>query len=444
MARAKRTLFPLSLYRVGFLLSLLVLGTSGHGMQISAQAAHNVPANPLANIKHIIFIIKENHTFDSYFGEFPGVDGTKWGYTSTSPNPIRLRPAADKIPNFRHTWQAAHTDYDQGFMDAFDLGSANCGPPSYQCYIEVRPQNNPISHYWELARHFVLNDHGFSSLMGPSFPNHLYTVAAEAGPTISTSAINNPTNPPHTLLSWGCSANPNTTMPLFNGNTARPCFGCPQPSCLPRISTLADELASAGYSWKYYTPMPPDPGFTLNALDSFYQDYQLSNKIVDQSTFDNDAARGSLPNFSWLVPPNNVTEHPGSSSSCAGEKWTIARINAVENSPDWSSSLIVVTWDDFGGLYDHVVPSQKDALGPGFRVPFLIISPFARAHDDPNNPHVSHIPLEFSSVIRLAEQVFNLPLLGNGQRRDASSGGLRQDLDFSHTTPRLILPTTTC
>ena len=110
-------------------------------------------------------------------------------------------------------------------------------------------------------------------------------------------------------------------------------------------------------------------------------------------------------------------------------KNNLQQINAVENSPSWSSTVIIITWDDYGGFYDHVAPSKVDALGYGFRVPLLVISPYAHAGDN-SNPHISHDSFEFSSVLKLAEEIYHLPSL---HQRDASAGDLMQTLDFSRT-----------
>jgi phospholipase C len=127
---------------------------------------------------------------------------------------------------------------------------------------------------------------------------------------------------------------------------------------------------------------------------------------------------------------------------CEGENWTVQQINAVMQSKAWSSTVIILTWDDYGGFYDHVAPPAVDQLGYGFRVPMLIISPYAFATDNPGNRHIGHTRLDFASVLKLAETVFNLPSLG---KRDATAGDLMTQLDFSrvHNQP-LVLPLRTC
>jgi len=136
------------------------------------------------------------------------------------------------------------------------------------------------------------------------------------------------------------------------------------------------------------------------------------------------------------------SEHPPA-SSCTGENWTTNIINSIEKSAAWSSTAIFVTWEDWGGFYDHVAPPIIDGLGYGFRVPFMVISPYAYATTNAqNNPHVDHTQLEFSSVLRFAEQVFNLPSLN---RRDVTAGDLMKDFDFSqvHEQP-IILQQRSC
>ena len=126
------------------------------------------------------------------------------------------------------------------------------------------------------------------------------------------------------------------------------------------------------------------------------------------------------PCFNGVTPPFQASEHPPY-GTCAGENCSVQLINAIENSPAWSSTVINLTWDDWGGFYDHVTPPTQDALGYGFRVPLLVISPFAYARDNSSNTHISHDQFEFASVLKLAEEVFNLPSLG---QRDATAGDL--------------------
>lgn len=386
------------------------------------QSPHARAQSP---IQHIIFLVKENHTFDNYFGAFPGVNGTNGiGYAKIKgvTTQIPMNAAVDAPANYDHLWNPAHISYDNGQMDGFNLGASNCSPAPYSCYQEQKQAGIP--NYWQYAQHYVLNDSTFSSLTGPSFPNHQFTIAGGSGQDIQHSAIGNPSAQP-----WGCTAPTSTTVQLYNNSKVYPCF---------TYSNLADEMTAAGVSWKYYTPTAR---YLWNALSASQQDYQNPNATVPTSTFLTDVQNNTLPQFSWLVAPSASNEHPPN-STCVGENWTVQYLNALMASPAWASTVVFLTWDDYGGFYDHVAPPQVDALGLGFRAPMLLISPFAYAKNDAANPHIGHDNLEFSSVLKLAEEVFGLPSLG---RRDVSAGDPMSEIDTSvvHNGP-LILAQRTC
>lgn len=386
-------------------------------------------------IKHIVFMLKENHSFDSYFGRFPGVNGATTGVVKVNggDKTIALNPAIDQPKDYCHTWICSHTSYNNGAMNAFNLADPTyCGAPTYACYQAA--DQSLIPNYWALAQHYVLNDNTFSSILAPSLPNHLYTMAGSAGPDPAHSAISNASvrGAPE-----GCDAPASSRVQLYNHTRIYPCF---------TFSNLGDEMTAAGVSWKFYAPKVTEPGAVWNTPDQFAQDRNnptiWKNNVVHWTQFATDAQRGNLPAFSWVTFPITQSEHP-SASSCVGENTSIQLINAVMSGPEWASTAIILAWDDYGGIYDHVTPPQVDQLGLGFRVPLMVISPYAYASDNARvNVHVSHVQLEFSSVLRFAEQDFNLPSLG---RRDATSGDLMHLFDFSRVyNAPLLLQTRTC
>jgi len=419
-------LFCLRLGILGFLLfATVTVSASAVGTFVgkgnAASSAHTIP-HVTTPIQHIVYILKENHTFDSYFGLFPGVNGTTTGLIKVNGQQqnIPLNTLPDNPPDYCHLFDCAMNAYDNGAMDYFNHSTmCNNNPPPpqppYPCYTEA--SQSLIPNYWKLAQNYVLDDNAFSSLRGPSYPNHLYTMAGAAGPDIPNSVINNPTGG----TPWGCDAPQTTKVQLYNKSYTYPCFSFP---------TLADEMTNAGVSWRYYAPVAKESGYIWNVPDDFSQlrnnTSQWQNDVPWQQ-FTADATAGTLPAFSWLVSPGGYSEHPPA-SICKGENWTMNAITSVMRGPDWKNTVIVVAWDDWGGFYDHVAPPSVDALGYGFRVPLLVISPYAYAGDHPNNPHVSHDQLELSSVLRLAEEVFNLPSLGT---RDSTAGDLLNLLDFS-------------
>jgi phospholipase C len=384
-----------------------------------------------AHIQHIVFIIKENRSFDTYFGAFPGADGATSGVISTGQR-IPLKRGPDRMPrDIGHDWEDARRAMNDGKMDRFDLvrnGNVNNDLLSMTQFVGA-----DIPNYWSYAEHFVLADHMFSSLAGPSFPNHLYTVASQAG-----GAINNPDS-----FFWGCDAEPRTTVAVMSpsGVVTRqfPCFDFP---------TVTDSLDLAGASWRYYAPSQGQRGYIWSALDAIRHvrfGPVWERGVVPFERFVNDAASGALPSVSWVIPDFDVSEHPtvdafaGTTlnvSACEGENWTVRQINAIMRGPAWPTTAIVLTWDDFGGFYDHVPPPTIDTLGFGPRVPLIVISPYAKEGT------VSHTVYEFASVLQLIEARYKTKALG---QRDTEANSLLDMFDFLQVpAPPLILPLRTC
>jgi phospholipase C len=383
-----------------------------------------------SKIQHIVFIIKENRSFDHMFGTFPNADGATSGHISTGEEMV-LRRAADRTPrDLGHEWEDAHTAIDNGKMDRFDLvgnGSIRNDFLSMTQFLE-----EDIPNYWSYAEHFALADHMFSSLAGPSFPNHLYTVAAQSGGVIS--------NP--NALNWGCDAPAATTAAVMDssGNVARqfPCF---------RFQTVADKLETAGVPWRYYAPAKGQIGYiwsALNAFDHIRNSSLWDSRVRTEEQFLADATSGTLPAVSWLVPDWSVSDHPtraipsgpATLSMCEGENWTVQHINAIMQSDQWSSTVIVLVWDDFGGFYDHVPPPNVDHFGLGPRVPMLVLSPYVK------EASVSHTTYEFSSVLQLIENRFRLKALSN---RDVEANSLLDMFDFTQVpAPPLVLQPRIC
>jgi len=370
-------------------------------------------------IQHIVFIVKENHTFDNYFGRFTGANGATTGVVKVNgqDQTINLAPLIDQSPEYCHVRLCYTQDYDKGGMDGFNNG--NCAPAPYSCYQAAT--SDQIPNYWNLASTYVLGDEMFAPMGGPTFPNRLYSLAAESGDTPDTSVISLPSNPSGKIGPWGCDTFSGTTVKLLNGTRVPPCFN---------YTTLSDLMDQNGVSWKAYVPAPHTSGYiwnTFNAISQIYNGPDWKNDVVPWQNFTTDALAGNLPAFSWLTPPSQDSEHP-SASSCVGENWTIQQINAVMQGPDWASTAIFLTYDEWGGFYDHVPPQAIDQLGYGFRVPLLIISPYAHVTGNSSNFHITHTVYDTTSVLRFAEEVFNLPSLG---KRDATANDMMDAFDFS-------------
>jgi len=365
---------------VGFTAALGLLAANSIAAQSNDRDdhRHHERRKGLDKIEHIVFIVKENRTFDNYFGTFPGADGTTSGRISTGET-IPLRHAPDMTPrDIDHSYQAAVEAIDGGAMDRFDLikgGNINGDFLAYSQYFE-----SDIPNYFAYARNFVLADAFFSFLEGPSFPNHLYTVGAQ-----SNRAINNPASKT-TPGRWGCDAAADSRVQTLEEPGE---FGEVYPSF--DFDTLADRLEEEGLSWKYYAPGQGESGYIWSALNAVRHIRLTSlwqQHVVSTAQFVQDAQNGQLPTVSWLVVGSGLSEHPPA-SVCLGENWTVAQVNAVMSGANWNSSVIFLTWDDFGGFYDHVAPPAVDNFGFGPRVPLLIISPWAK------RGHISHTTLEF-------------------------------------------------
>ena len=425
---------------MGPVLAAALLFTFGIPMSAQTKAAATkaptgTPTGDIHLIQHIIFIVKENRSFDNYFGTFPGANGATTATISTG-QVIPLGPHPDTMNrDVDHLWWSARTGIDGGLMDRFDLiPEANFNGD----YLgETQLTGSQIPNYFAYAGYYALADNMFSSLAGPSLPNHLYTIAAQSG-----GVFNLPTRGPNVQnyqVSWGCDAPAEETVPVMNKNGVVsqlfPCFD---------FTTLSDELTNAGVSWMYYAPIQNTLGYNFNTLDTIRHirfGSQWATNDVPTAQFLTDVANGTLPAVSWLTAGGVESEHPPN-SVCHGENWTVQQVNAILQSPLYKdNTAIFVTWDDFGGFYDHVNPPDTDIYGLGLRVPLIIISPYTKVGAG-GSGYISHMQYEFSSVLKFVEEDFGLPPL---TARDTNANDMTDSFDFTQS-PRnpLILSQRTC
>lgn len=367
------------------------------------------PAQDITAVQHIVFIIKENHTFDNYFGTFPGADGATSGVTSAGQMvPLAQMPDVDQA-DLCNRWDCAIEAMDGGKMDKFDLIS-----PDLSAYTQVAEEDIP--NYWAYARQFVLADRYFTSVHGPSIPNYFYMIAAQSGGVISDGLQG-----PGTL----CDGTPFGSLAVIDsaGNITShtPCFDFP---------TLADSLERAGLTWKCYTDGFPGGIFNFIRHVRASPDWEIH--VASTAQLVADAQSGQLPAVSWVFSPSGRSEHPPE-SICAGENWSVQFLNSVMQGPAWGSTVLFMAYDDFGGFYDHVTPPQVDLMGMGPRVPLLIISPFARTG------YVSHTLYEHSSILKFIETRYQLPPL---TARDGMASAMLNSFDFNQQpqSPLILEP----
>ena len=359
-------------------------------------------------IKHVIYLIKENHTFDNLFGRFPGADGVRFGMDHGVRVPLR-RGLNQMMPgDLPHCFRCAIGAYDGGRMDGFHQGARG-----NLAYTQLRAAQIP--NYWHWAQTGVLFDHFFSSAWGPSFPNHLYAIGAQ-----SAQARDNPSRIGVSSNSFGCDSPPREKVEAYGAggrvNLVRPCF---------RFATEGDLLDGAGVLWSYYAANEDERGYIWSAYSAIGR-YRNEPAVwnahvhpVDHVVADINA--GVLPAVTWITPRFELSDHPPF-GLCWGEDWTTRVIDAVMRSPMWKDTAIFLTWDDYGGFYDHVRPPDVDRMGMGFRVPLIVISPYAK------DGVVSHRVSEFSSVLRFIEDNWGL---GHLTPRDRAADPMLSAFDFT-------------
>jgi len=327
-------------------------------------------AQGMEKIQHVVIIVKENHTFDNYFGTFPGADG--------KPLARAANPPPDD-PNHRHeAWMARASN----------------------SRYRVQYTEDDIPGYFELARQYTLCDNYFSEVAGPSTPNHLMLIAA-AAPIIN--------NPHHHYR--------------------------PTPSDMYDLPSLPISLEHARLTWGNYG------GYAFEYFRSL-KDHPGTRK---SEAFAGDARNGLLPSVSWLYAPENpsLSEHP-TQNVTLGMQWTIDQIKAIGEGPLWKQTAVFITWDDWGGWYDHVEPKVVETWNSsmaqrrqdgfpqfngqpfryGSRVPCIVVSPYAK------RGYISHEQHSHVSLVKFCEVVFGLPHLNE---RDNAASDMSDCFDFSQS-----------
>jgi phospholipase C len=376
-------------------------------------------------IKHVIWIVQENRSFDDMFEGYPGADTVSSGKDSNG-NIIPLQPISlTTAYEIDHGSQAmfhacngtGHLPGTQCRMNGFNLEMRYGGPVNGQYAFVPHNESKP---YWDMAHEWVLADKMFASQLDESFVAHQYIIAAQA-----QSSVDVP------LFYWGCGGGKTDDVETLKQDRT---YGGEQRACF-NYETLGDELDSAGLTWRFYTSKFRTP---FAGLWSGYQavshifhgpDWK-TDVITPQKTFLTDVAAGKLANFTWITPLCRESDH----SDCGGGQgpsWVTSIVNAVGESQYWNSTVIFVQWDDWGGFYDHVPPPHKWYDGLGFRVPLIVISPYAK------KDYVSHVQYETASVLRFAEDLFGLPQLSTPDTRAVSPAA--DALDFARP-PRKFVP----
>jgi phospholipase C len=388
----------------------------------SADAQTPIPSK----IRYVIVLVKENHTFDNYFTGFPGAESTTTAKLSSGATITRaVAPSAPLAQDICHANTCGQRAYRNGTMSGFDLNNAGNLP-------FVRYTEQQIPNYWQYARNFVLADHHFSTTLGPSTPGH---AVYWTGRSLSLDNAKCNLTDGGKCAGFGCTADTHTTITSFDPDTCAtkkvaPCFDVP---------SLPDHLP-AGFTWTNYG------GPLAQMVKSVAAKPDYKTHFRKQADLLTDLKAGHLANLTighlWS---GEVSEHP-EAYPCAGENFSVEIINAAMKLPQWSEMAIVLTWDDWGGFYDHVAPpvhkcSNGQIYGSGFRLPAMVISPYSK------KGFVLKTPTEQASVPRLVEELWGMPFMTtrDPRARDGKAGSMMESFDFTQAPrPPMVLATHTC
>lgn len=378
-------------------------------------------------IQHVVIIFQENRTPDNLFHGLPGADIANSGVDSKGNivplSQVSLTPGYD----MDHSHAAFLQMYDGGKMDGADKVVVTCvrkSCPSYPQFKYVDP--GQVAPYFELARTYTFADRMFQTNQGPSFPAHQFIISGTSAPTADSDlfAAENPFRqsgpPPGSNFNVsGCTAKTGVTVYMIDpaGNetqTMRPCFDHP---------ILSDLLDIKDISWRYYgvsdfwSSLWDGP----NAISHVRFGPDWNNVIPYDTQIFKDIANHQLPAISWVIPTGQASDH-ASVTDGSGPSWVASVVNAIGDSEYWSSTAIFITWDDWGGWYDHVPPPIYNSYEYGFRVPLIVVSPYAKPG------YVSHEMHDFGSILKFIESNFDLPSLGYA---DSRADDLSDCFDFS-------------
>ncbi|HKH99457.1 MAG TPA: alkaline phosphatase family protein [Candidatus Sulfotelmatobacter sp.] len=436
-------------------LSILLLSAGSLLLSLNGCGGGNstVTVPPPPKIQHVVIIFQENRTPDNLFQDQVLIgrhaDIVSSGMNSSNQtiqlSPIDLGTTGSNPQNYdlSHSHAAFVSMYNGGLMNGADLIScsppANC--PANAQFMYVNPSD--VAPYFAMAEQYTFGDRMFQTNQGPSFPAHQFIISGTSAPTATSTSFvaENGMGVPNAGNNTGC------TSPLAeyvwvidpSGNESSKIFPCPD------HPTLTDELDAKGISWRYYAPSPGSLWTGPNAIQHICQPQTQNGQLVctggawtngnvsiPQTNVLMDIANNKLPAVSWVTPDGASSDHAESNDG-SGPSWVASIVNAIGASPYWSNTAIIITWDDWGGWYDHVPPPKVINDGTswgsgyvyGFRVPLIVVSPYAKA------AYISHVNHDFGSILNFIEGTFGLASLGYADAH--TTDDLSDCFDFTQT-----------
>ncbi|MGB8627608.1 MAG: alkaline phosphatase family protein [Candidatus Cybelea sp.] len=425
-----------------FFLAGAVLTTSGCSLptdrgsgNVAVSGAAGSSARPATGspISHIVVIIQENRSVDNLFNGFPGADTVTSGQNIYGQT-VSLKPESLAAPyDMGHRHGSWLLDYNQGNMNGFSTESIDCYAKHGQCpprdvaaygYVpkaEVQP-------YWDMAEQYTFADELFQTNQGPSFPAHQYLISGTSsiGNGSKYLASDNPGDTVGKGNQGGCDSVRSTTVRTIDSQGKQGPFVFP---CFDRNSIL-QEMNEQSVSWHYYQEFKGSGQWHApDAIENIRNGPSYTNVEWPSSAVLEDIDRGYLADVSFVTPNAAESDHSGRNNG-SGPSWVASIVNRIGESQYWNSTAIIVIWDDWGGWYDHVPPKIFNSYELGFRVPMIVISPYAK----PN--YVSHVPYEFGSILKFIEETFDVASLNT---TDVRATDLSDCFNFKGS-PRPIKP----
>ncbi len=400
---------------------------SGGGQDTGAtQALRMFGASPkrFKKIAHVVIIIQENRTANNLFNDLPGADTVRTAKNSQGET-VQLQPVPLTAPyDISHKHKAFETEYADGQGNGFDkVGSrchpnAKCPPPDVRAYGYV-PESE-VEPYYVMASRFAFASRMFQTNEGPSFPAHQYLLSGTS--TIADGSPLRAAENPHTPSggnTGGCDSPPGSFVTLIDqygqeNQSTYPCF---------QRNSLIQLIEAQGLSWHYYqNHLGAGLWNGPDAIEAVWQSPEFSTDVVEPpSQVLKDIDAGTLANVVWVTPTSAASDHAGITDG-SGPSWVASVVNEIGKSKYWKDSAIFVTWDDWGGWYDPIVPQIYNSYELSFRVPLIVISPYAKRH------YISTVQHEFGSILKFTEEAFNLGSLGT---TDVRADDLRDCFDFA-------------
>lgn len=393
---------------------LFLAGCGGAGtplggpVAIQQQTAIHARAGTQA-IQNVIVVIQEYRSFDNLFAAYPGADAPTKGLTSRG-RYVRLRPIQLENDNLcirDNQGGYFKTIYDGGKMDGWNLLDRKHPLCPYTHVVKTETQP-----YWGLAKRYALGDKMFATTRFGDFVDNIYLVTGTTQIARSTYDIGMVTSVP-----WGCDAMPGTKTSLLKNRRVLKNAG-PFP-CFNQFPSMANLLDEANVPWRFYYGGKPQDDFPFNPYSAMQYvatgpDWK-NNMSVPATNVLSDIAQGNLAPVSWVLSAEPDSDFPGNGG---GPQWVSTIAQAAEKSAYWKHIAIVVIWNDpgDGNYYDNVAPPQLDAMGLSFRVPMIVVSPYAK------RGYVSHTQYEFGSILKFIEENWNLGSLGSTDQRANSIG----------------------